>query len=186
MLTNTFTNCSIAYRDVKPENFLLGLPGTANQNLVYVVDFGLSKEYIDPSTNRHISYREGKNLTGTARYMSINSHLGIEQSRRDDLEALGHVFIYFLRHGKLPWSGLKTNTLKERYRKIGEVKQNTPIDELCEGFPIEFGDYLLYCRNLEFAETPDYDMWKQKFVDLFHNLGYEDDNKYEWDDKLDD
>ena len=167
------------YRDIKPDNFLVGRSRTKDAHTIFVVDFGMAKQYRDPKTKQHIPYRERKSLSGTARYMSINTHLGREQSRRDDLEALGHVFLYFLR-GSLPWQGLKAATNKQKYEKIGEKKQSTPIKDLCEGYPEEFGIYLNYVRKLGFEETPDYDFLRELFSKVLKNRGEVDDGVFDW------
>ncbi|XP_014777672.1 casein kinase I isoform X1 [Octopus bimaculoides] len=165
------------HRDVKPDNFLMGLGKKGN--LVYIIDFGLAKKYRDPRSHQHISYRENKNLTGTARYASINTHLGIEQSRRDDMESLGYVFMYFLR-GSLPWQGLKAATKRQKYERISEKKMSTPIEELCKGFPSEFATYLNFCRSLRFDDKPDYSYLRQLFRNLFHRQGFTYDYVFDW------
>lgn len=133
----------LVYRDIKPDNFLCGRPGTPGAETIHLIDVGMAKKYRDPETKQHIPYREGRSLAGTARYMSINTHLRREQSRRDDLEALGHVWVYFLR-GSLPWQGIKAASNAQKYELIGMKKQETPIKDLCEGLPKQFPEYFNY------------------------------------------
>ncbi|KAJ6658937.1 hypothetical protein lerEdw1_019574 [Lerista edwardsae] len=192
------------HRDVKPDNFLMGLGKKGN--LVYIIDFGLAKKYRDARTHQHIPYRENKNLTGTARYASINTHLGIEQSRRDDLESLGYVLMYF-NLGSLPWQGLKAATKRQKYERISEKKMSTPIEVLCKGYPCkfvcvcvcvcvcahmcsdfntqrvcipEFSTYLNFCRSLRFDDKPDYSYLRQLFRNLFHRQGFSYDYVFDW------
>jgi len=148
-------------------------------NQVNVIDFGLAKKYRDPKTHLHIPYRENKNLTGTARYASINTHLGVEQSRRDDLESLGYVMMYFCR-GSLPWQGLKAATKKQKYDRIMEKKMTTPTEVLCRGFPNEFAIFLNYTRSLRFDDKPDYAYLRKLFRDLFVREGFQYDYVFDW------
>ncbi|CAH8581360.1 unnamed protein product [Schistosoma mattheei] len=153
-------NKNFIHRDIKPDNFLMGLGKRGN--LVYLIDFGLAKKYRDSRTRQHIPYRENKNLTGTARYASINTHLGIEQARRDDMESLGYVLMYFLR-GSLPW----------------QEDANT-VEVLCEGYPVEMAVYLNYCRGMRFDNQPDYSYLRNLFRGLFQREGFTYDFIFDW------
>lgn len=165
------------HRDVKPNNFLIGTG--QNASTVFAIDFGLAKKYIDRNTNLHIPYREGKKLTGTARYASIYTHLGCEQSRRDDFECLGYLIVYLLK-GFLPWEGLSGQNKEEKYKKILEKKIATSVEELCENIPEEIKVYINYIRALRFEEKPDYMYLKHLFNQIFEREGYTLDFIYDW------
>lgn len=143
----------LVHRDVKPENFVMGLGKNAHK--LYLIDFGLADRYQSPDTKLHIPYCEGQVLKGTARYVSLNVHRGIVQSRRDDVESVGYVMMYLLR-GSLPWQGMFMQNKREWYARIAEKKGSTSIEELCAGYPWELGAYLRYCRALSFEQCPDY------------------------------
>ena len=169
---------NLLHRDIKPDNFVIG--GTPEtQNILYIIDLGLSKKYKDPKTRQHIPFREGKSLTGTARYTSINTHLGIEQSRRDDLEGIAYVLIYLLK-GSLPWMGIKCENKKQKYEMISDKKMAVPIDVICEGLPDEFAVFLTEVRKLDFQDRPDYALYREMFRELFLRKGFVYDYKYDW------
>jgi len=168
---------SFIHRDIKPDNFLIGRG--RRSSVVHIIDFGLAKRYRDPKTHVHIMYREHKHLTGTPRYASINNHMGIEQSRRDDLESIGYVFMYFLK-GSLPWQGLRANTKKAKYTKIMEKKMSTPIELLCRDFPDEFRIYIEYTRAMRFADRPDYHYLRRLFKDLALRMEIEYNGQFDW------
>jgi len=167
-------SCSFLHRDIKPDNFLF------NNNTVYAIDFGLSKLYRDPKTHSHIQYRDDKSLTGTPRYASINTHQGCEQARRDDLEAIGYVLVYFLQ-GKLPWQGLQAANKKKKYRKIMEMKIGTSLESLCRKLPSEFITYLEYVKGLNFADKPDYEYLIKLFLRCASKNNIKLDDQYDWD-----
>jgi len=111
------------------------LAGTGDKAAkIYIIDFGLAKRFQDPKTHQHIPYRNGKSLTGTARYASVNTHMGVEQSRRDDLESICYCVVYLMK-GTLPWQGLTAKNKNEKYKKITSSKQTVPTEALCKGFP---------------------------------------------------
>jgi serine/threonine protein kinase len=147
------------HRDIKPNNFLIN---GNNINEVYIMDFGLSKKYIDEGN--HIVLKKERSLVGTARYASINVHNGLEPSRRDDLESVGYMLVYLLKK-RLPWQGLKKKKNMDQVNTIGECKTKTTLDELCLGLPPCFKEYINYCKNLQFEEIPNY----KYLVEIFHH-----------------
>ena len=168
----------IIHRDIKPDNFVMG----ANENNahLYLLDFGLAKKYRSSRTLVQYPLIKKKKLTGTARYASIHALEELEQSRRDDLESVGYVLMYFLRGG-LPWQGLKIKSKEDRYKKILAKKKETSSEELCKGFPDEFREFVEYTRNLEYTEQPDYEMLRNKFVNLVTKKNGENfDYIYDW------
>lgn len=162
------------HRDIKPENFCIG----NNNRDLYLIDFGLSKSYTY-TNGEHIEFSKKKGLVGTARYASVNCHLFFEQSRRDDLEALGYLMIYLMK-GKLLWQDCKAETKNEKYKLILDMKQKSSIPLLCFGLPSAFCKYMTYVKSLSFVQEPDYAYLKKLFTDLFYSKEYAFDYKYDW------
>ena len=167
----------IIHRDIKPDNFVIGR--NDKSHIVYILDFGLSKKYYSVSHKCHIPFIKGKKLTGTARYASINALSGFEQSRRDDLESIGYILMYFIR-GSLPWQGLKINKKEDRYKKICEKKKETSAKDLCAGFPSEFETFVSYTRNLQFTEVPNYNYLRNLLKTIIKKSGSTIDFFYDW------
>ena len=141
-----------------------------HDNQIHIIDFGLVKIYRDPKTCLHIPYKSNCNLMGTTSYALINNHLGVVQSRCDDLESIAYVLLFFIR-GSLPWVAKPAGN-KQQWDTTLQTKLNTPIDILCSTCPVEFGIFLGYTRALRFEDKPDYTYIHKLFCDLFVREGY--------------
>jgi serine/threonine protein kinase len=153
-------NKGFLHRDVKPENMLRGVSGST----YWLIDYGLAKKYIREG-GEHIPQIINKPVVGTPRFVSRHVHAGSQSARRDDMESLGYVFIY-LAKGALPWNTKKSDTRKEKLKFIAETKTNTTTKELCKDLPNVFELYMNTVRELEFKETPTYDI----LADFFESV----------------
>lgn len=159
-------NEGYVHRDIKPDNFLFGL--NEKNTILHLIDFGLSKKFLD-NEGAHIPFKKNMSMVGTPRYTSVHSHLGYEHSRRDDLESLGYILIMFVK-GNLPWMNIKCESRTEKQKKIAEIKMTTSNDDLCEGLPREFLNYMSHVKNLSFSDKPNYNFLRNLFVDLNKKL----------------
>jgi len=161
------------HRSIKPENFSVG---RRDRTMVYMIDFGNAKRYTN-KTGQHIKckvYSELGLANCNSRHQSIGALQRMERSRRDDLESLGYMLIYFLR-GSLPWDDVMDDPVA-----LKDVKMGTSVEELCDGCPEEFSEYMKYVRSLEFEEKPDYDYIRNIFKKLVTRTGLEFDGKFDW------
>ena len=199
----------LIHRDISPANFVVSPRGDTE---IFCIDFGLSKRYRHPHTLQHIPYRDDRSLTGSPRYASVANHQGVETSRRDDLESIGYMLVYFLL-GRLPWQGLRVPSFdrgrfpgivvglgrgtvagnasqkhrllldkKTIYRLILYKKTTIPLAELCRGCPVEFQEFIQYCRELQFDAKPNMTYVRNLFRDLYRRHGFEKKSKqWDWD-----
>ena len=155
---------NVIHRDIKPFNFLFG---KKDPNMIYLIDFGISRKYRSSRTGKHIKFEKIKKTSGSLRYMSINGIKGYEQSRRDDLESLGYMIVYLIKK-TLPWLYIENLKISkgEKYKKIREIKTSTIPEEICSGLPKEFCQYIKYCRNLKFEQEPNYNYLRNLFLEI--------------------
>ena len=168
----------IIHRDMKPENFVIGRKN--KERIIFLIDFGLSKKYLNDN-NIHINMKKDRNIIGTVRYISMNTHQGLEQSRRDDLESLFYIIVYFMK-GELPWQGIKYKNKSEKYNKIFEIKKKSTEKggELCDSIPNELQTILDYILGLEFTEKPNYSMIKSIIDFILAKSNNFNDLQFDW------
>ena len=168
----------IIHRDMKPENLVIGYKG--KEKNIYLIDFGLSKLVTGEKKNLNlIPVKKEKIVIGTVRYISLNTHLGNEQCKKDDLESLAYIMVYFIK-GELPWQNIKAKSRKEKYSKIYQMKKKTVPNELTNFLPEEIKTFLNYILNLNPKQKPDYTKLNNLINNLMNKYGYSNDLQFDW------
>ncbi|CAJ0946201.1 unnamed protein product, partial [Mesorhabditis belari] len=158
------------HRGIKPENFMIGVNDYKKR--VYIIDFGMAQRL-------PVRYAMDQSMVGTANFISVNAHLGLQQTRRDDLESLAFVLVYFLK-GSLPWSDVKVTKPALQFQRVSVIKRNTPFERLCGDLPEEFRLFFEHVRSLTFSQEPDYTYLKRLFSKCLGRFAYAHDYHYDW------
>lgn len=164
-------NRGYIHRDIKPSQFLMG----RKQKILYLVDYGLAKKY--QIFKNHVPFQTHCPRAGNATYASVNSHMGIRQSRRDDLESAGYMIVYMYK-GSLPWQSRHNSNSVMKWQKVFLKKASISLAELCHGCPEEILKFMEYSRSLKFEEKPDYAYIKNLLNSLLNK--YEETNKLKY------
>jgi serine/threonine protein kinase len=177
-LTQIFHHIGFVHCDLKPSNFCVGSGSGAN--VIYMIDFGLSKRFQDQYTREHVHQQRDKTkkLTGTPRYASINNHLGFELSRRDDIESLSYILAYF-GLGRLPWQGIKAGSRETKCNLITRKKQETDMCALCAAFPLA-SEMNKHAQTLAFAAVPDFMYLRTILKQSFVSSNIFNDSMFDW------
>lgn len=169
----------VIHRDIKPDNFLFGPTGSPTQDVLRIIDLGLAKSLVGDD-GKHIAFNTQSMIMGTPRFMSINAHLGFQQSRRDDLMSLAYMLLYLLK-GSLPWDGIREKDQRKKNAEIQKKKQSTPSAKYCEdGTPAVFPALLDYTKSLKFREDPDYERMRAMLAACAKQQGLKLDSTFSW------
>ena len=168
---------NLVYRDVKPENFLIGID---DPNIIYIIDFGLCKKYRSSKTGKHILPNLTKRFNGTISYVSPNVFKGKEASRRDDLISLGYMILYLIRKN-IPKFPFFKDLNRQQYYEILFFKESYDEGKLFKGLPQEINEYIKYTKNLKFEQDPDYSFLRSLFTKILSRISFNIRNiKFSW------
>ena len=166
----------IIHRDIKADNFLIGLK---NNKIIYIIDFGLAKQYRSRKTGKHVKYTINKKWSGTSRFASANTLRGVEPSRRDDLESFCYLLLYLMK-GSLPWDQINEESEINEILIIYKMKQYMTAEMLFRDLPSQMVKFYKYCKNLEFDQNPDYKYLRSLLLNILVYLGEQNDLHFSW------
>ena len=166
----------IIHRDIKADNFLVGLNNTS---IIYIIDFGLAKQYKSRKTGKHVKYTINKKWSGTSRFASANTLRGVEPSRRDDLESFCYLLLYLMK-GSLPWDYINEESEINEILLIYKMKQYMTPEMLFYDLPKQMANFYRYCKNLDFDEKPNYKYLRSLLLSILNHMGEQNDLHFCW------